>query len=130
MKDTRLKMGVKGLGTGPRNRLRCMDIRWDYWDKGWRFPENFGAWDCTLVMMFVLFFPSVIHRGAGVEHPKKSLPLSFWQTISSNLQLEFHPPILMDCNTKLRLCDLMGWRIKIANTFVIMEELLWSSVTY
>lgn len=35
----KLKMGVRGLGMGPGNRLRCMDIRWDYWDKDWRFRK-------------------------------------------------------------------------------------------
>lgn len=55
MKDNQLKMGVRGLGTGPGNSLRCMDIRWDYWDMGWRFSEDLSAWDCTFVIMFVCF---------------------------------------------------------------------------
>lgn len=65
-------MGVRGLGTGPGNSLRCMDIRWDYWDMSWRFSEDLSAWDCMYFCRHVrMFFFSVIRRGAGVEHPKK-----------------------------------------------------------
>ena len=46
---------IKDGRTGPGNGLRCMDIWWDYWNEGWRFPEDFGAWDCTLVIMFIRF---------------------------------------------------------------------------
>ena len=57
-------MGVRGLGMGPGNKLRCMDIRWDYWDKDWRFRK------ISAHHVRTLFF-SVIRRGMGVEHPKK-----------------------------------------------------------
>lgn len=51
IKDTQLKMGVRGPGTDSR----CMDTWRDYWDKGWRFPDFGGMWGCTFVILFIGF---------------------------------------------------------------------------
>lgn len=108
MKDSQLKMGVRGLVMGPGNSLRCMDIRWGYWDKDLAFSEDFGAWDCTFVIMFVHCF-SALFVEARCRTPKKKSP----SLLLVNYKFQFaarisYPPILMDCTTKLRLCDLMG----------------------
>ena len=64
-------MGVRGLGTDSGVWISGGDYR----NEGWCFPEDFGAWDCTLVIMFIRF--SVLFVEARDQTEKKSLPLSF-----------------------------------------------------